>query len=334
MQLKFSAAVAGCILAAGCATQDQLRQSEVQSAEQKEAVQALRADAGRSESSIAELRAEVKRAQDAIHGLEIALADARARADAARLQADTAVATSRDFLSSLVAAREEQRRQLAESSAAFAEIRRKLADTQQSILEQTGSAMAAANRRLLAAETGLAEAGRRTAALEAGSKSGKESDKALTDQLQVLRSQIEETRSVISSEGLLGLMRDLQSVQRDTAVLRGLLEELQHAQIEATGRVRNQYLDLDTRIRTLKQRISQQAAQEASTPPAGAAADAGGAVPLPAVSAAETALPVQESDPSGAADSSPQQAVPVAPQTGTEGEVEGEAVPLPEAVSQ
>ena len=87
---------AGLVLAvAGCATQDQLRQTEAQ---QGQAVQVLRAEANRSEGVIAALRADIKRAQETAHGLEVALTDARARTDSAKAQADSALATSREFL--------------------------------------------------------------------------------------------------------------------------------------------------------------------------------------------------------------------------------------------
>ena len=244
---------AGLMLAAGCATQDQFRSTEVQTAEQKRAVQALRADAGRSESSISELRAELRRAQGSIHDLEVSLTDVKARADAAR-------ATSREFLANLVAAREEQRRQIADSAAVFTDLKRKLADletrlqAQQRMLEQAGNSLLEANRRLAVTEAGLVT-------LAAKAKTAQDTDAALTKQLQTLQGQVAETRAVISSEGLLKLMRDLQSVQRETAVLRGSMEELEHGQTEASVRAKSYYLDLDSRIQTLKQKMSQQAAE-------------------------------------------------------------------------
>jgi chromosome segregation ATPase len=260
-------AAAACILASGCATQDQLRQTEVQSAEQKQAVQALRADAGRSESSIGDLRAELKRTQGSVHDLEVALTDVRARAD-------TAQATAKDFLTNLVAAREEQRRQLADSNTAYVELKRKLADletrlqAQQRALEQTSNSLTEANRRLTVAEAGLVEAGRKAGAMEAKAKTSQDADVAMTKQLQTLQVQVSETRSIISSEGLLKLMRELQGVQRDTAALRGAIEELEHGQTEAAARAKNYYLDLDTRIQALKQKMAQQAAETPAVAPA------------------------------------------------------------------
>ncbi len=150
--LKSFLVPAGIALAlSGCATQDQLRQTEAQ---QGQAVQALRADANRSESGISELRAEVRRTQDSLHGLEVALAEARTRTDAAKAQADSALATSRDFLGNLIAARDEQRRQLEQNGVAFAELRRKAADletrlqAQQRLMDQSATAFADAILRL------------------------------------------------------------------------------------------------------------------------------------------------------------------------------------------
>jgi predicted nucleic acid-binding Zn-ribbon protein len=266
---------AGSLLAAGCVTQDQLRTTEAQTVEQKQAVQALRADAGRSESSISELRSELKRTQSSVHDLEVALADQKSRTDATQ-------ASTRDFLANLVAAREEQRRQLAESHAAFTDVKRKLADlemrlqAQQRALEQASATLTEANRRLAAAETGLADAGRKA-------KAGQEADATLTRQVQTLQVQVTETRSVISSEGLLKLMREVQGVQRDTAALRGAIEELEHGQTEAATRSKNYYLDLDARIQALKQNLSRQAEALPAAPQPAEAPLHESTAPLPAV---------------------------------------------------
>lgn len=274
MHARFFVTAAACIVASGCATQDQFRQTEVQSAEQKQVVQSLRADAGRSESSISELRAELKRTQGSIHDLEVGLTDVRARAD-------TAQATSRDFLANLVAAREEQRRQLADSAIIYADLKRKLADletrlqAQQRMLEQASMSSTEANRRLTAVEAGLVT-------LAAKAKTGQEGDVAMARQLQTLQGQVAETRTIISSEGLLKLMRDLQGVQRDTAALRGSIEELEHGQTAAATRNRNFYLDLDSRIQALKQKMSQQAEAAAAAPAQAVEVPAQEAVPLPA----------------------------------------------------
>jgi len=236
---------------AGCATQDQLRQTEAQ---QGQAVQALRADANRSESGISELRAEVRRTQDSLHGLEVALTDSRARTDAAKLQADSALATSREFLANLIAAREEQRRQLEQSGAAFAELRRKSVDlderlkAQQQLMDRNAVAFSEAMRRLAALEA-------RSGSLEARAKSGLETDEATNRQLTALRKQVEDTRAVVTSEGMLQMMRSQEDLRRNAAALRGSIDELQKAQADSATQMRNFYLDLDSRIQTLKQKI-------------------------------------------------------------------------------
>lgn len=262
----------GIVLAvAGCATQDQLRQTEAQ---QGQAVQALRAGADRSESTFAEWRSEIRRTQDSVHALEVALTEARARADSAKVQADGALATSREFLGNLLAAREEQRRQLDQSGVAFAELRRKAAElesrlqAQQRLIDQGNVSFNDVIRRLIAVEAGLQEAGRRSGSLEAKAKTGQESDDALSRQLVFLRKQVDETRAVISSEGLLQLMRGLEDVRRNSASLRGSIDELQKAQTDSAAQIRNYYLDLDTRIRMLKRTAPQPARETDSSAPA------------------------------------------------------------------
>ena len=270
--MRFLVVLAGIVLAAaGCATQDQLRQTEAQ---QGQVVQALRAGVDRSEGTFAELRAEIRRTQDSVHGLEISLTEARARADSAKVQADGAFATSREFLANLLAAREEQRRQLDQNGVAFADLRRKAADlevrlqAQQRLIDQGNAAFNNAIRRLIAVEAGLQEAGRRSGTLEARAKTGQESDDALSRQIVSLRKQVEETRSVIGSEGLLQMMRELEDMRRNSASLRGSIDELQKAQSDAAAQIRNYYLDLDARVRLLKQPATQPAQETDSSVPA------------------------------------------------------------------
>ena len=233
---------AAALAAAGCATEDQLRNSEVL-----------------HDQDVEVLRAELRRTQDAVHTLEVALAETRARADGDRVQADTALATSRQFLSNLVAVREEQRRQLDENGASFSDLRRKSADldvklqAQQQSLDQGYASFNETIRRLAAVEAGLQDMTRRSGALEARAKVGQETDDATSRQLVALRKQVEDTRSVMSSEGLLELMRGLEDVRRNSASLRGSIDELQKAQSDAAAQARNFYVDLDTRVRLLKQ---------------------------------------------------------------------------------
>ncbi|HEX4986625.1 MAG TPA: YbgF trimerization domain-containing protein [Burkholderiales bacterium] len=309
-----AACVAAALLAPGCATEDQLRQSQAQ---QGAAVQALRENAGRSESSMADLRAELRRTQDTVHSLQIALTETRTRADAAQAQADTALTTTREFLNSLLAAREEQRRQLDESGLAFADLRRRATELetklreQQQTLEQGSAAFDEVARRLAAMETGLQESSQRSMAMEARARSGQEADTVMTQQLASLRKQVEDTRAVMSSEGLLQMMRGLEDVRRSSASLRGSLDELQKAQSDVAGQMKNYYVDLDTRLRALKQ---QQAAarsagvQDTNLPVVGQDAKTAPAVPdasEPAAGEAQPAEPQggQASDSAAAADS-------------------------------
>ncbi|MBI3530336.1 MAG: hypothetical protein HY067_20515 [Betaproteobacteria bacterium] len=273
--MKFFVALAGIVcVAAGCATQDELRRTEAQ---QGQAVQALRAGADRSESGISDLRTEIRRTQESVHELEVVLTDARARTDAAKVQADNALSTSREFLANLIAAREEQRRQLDENGVAFADLRRKLAElesqlqAQQRQLEQNVSALNDGSRRLVAVEAGLQEAGRRSALLEVKGKTAQETNDGLTRQLATVRKQVEDTRSVLSSEGLLQMMRELEGVRRNSASLRGSIEELQKAQADSAAQARNYYLDLDSRVRQLKQPAPQAVDETESRSPAASA---------------------------------------------------------------
>jgi chromosome segregation ATPase len=255
--MRFFVVPAGIVLTlAGCATQDQLRQTEAQ---QGQAVQALRAEANRSESGITDLRTEIRRTLDSVHELEITLTDARARTDAAKVQADNALATSREFLANLVAAREEQRRQLDQNGAVFADIRRKLADletrlqAQQRLLEQNASVLNDGARRLYAVEAGLQETGRRSALLEAKAKTSLETDDGLTRQIATMRKQVDDTRAMLGSGGLLQMMREMEDMRRGSAALRGSIDELQKAQADSSAQSKNYYLDLDSRLRQLKQ---------------------------------------------------------------------------------
>jgi chromosome segregation ATPase len=267
--MRFSVLTAGIVLAvAGCATQDQLRQTE---AEHGQAMQSLRAETERSESALAELRREVKQSQDSVRTLEVALNKAQASADAAKLQADKAQATSQEFLSNLLATREEQRRQLAESGTAFADLRRKTVDlesrllAQQRLLDERNVVFNDAIGRLKSLEGGLQEAARRSTLLETQAKAGKDADDGLTLRLATLSKQVDETRSVINSQGLLQMMRDLEEEQRNTAMLRGSIEELQKAQTDSAMQAKNFYLDLDARVQSLKKAQTDLAAQNGNT---------------------------------------------------------------------
>lgn len=283
MHWKFVVASASLALtAAGCATQDQLRKTEAQSAEAGYEVKGLRSGVDSNSSAISELRAQVKHTQDSMRDMEGAMAEMWTRSGATKTQLDNAQASSKELLASLVAVREEQRRQLAENGAAFGDIRRKSAEmdsrlqAQQRLMEQNAIAFNEAIRRLGVVETGLQEATRRSTALEVKAKTGQETDESLTRQLTALSKQVTETRALVSSEGMLQLMREVEDIRRNSASLRGSLDELQKAQSDTAAQVKNFYLDLDTRIRALKQ----SAAQRPSMPDAGSTTSAAPGAPV------------------------------------------------------
>jgi len=265
---------------AGCATPDQLRQTEAQTAEQGYAVKSLRAGQDSNASLIKEVRAELSQSQQSMHVLEASVVEAQARAD-------TAQAKSKELLASVVAAREEQRRQLDQNGAAFAELRRRNAEmdaklqVQQRALEQSATASVDATRRLNEIDTKLQGVTRRAAALETKSGNAQVNDVILTQQITALSKEVAETRALINSEGLLQLMREVEDLRRNSASLRGSIEELQKSQADAAVQIRNFYVDLDTRIRLLKQSSGQQAVKQnspaAQSVPAGPTQDAGAA---------------------------------------------------------
>lgn len=251
MQPRVCAVLAGGLLfASGCATQDQLRQTEADSAAQRQAMAALRADVRRMEAVTTELGAAIERNDAAIRQLGLQHAETRARAE-------NAEQVSREFLASLLAVREEQRRQLDENGVAFADIRRRLNELD-ARLRQGAAASEEANRRLAAAEATLGTVAPAAAALEAEAGRLREADEAQARQLAGLRTQVEELRAALGSESFLRMMREIEGARQDTASLRGAFEELQRAQADASTRFRNYYVDLDTRIRNLKQKIDEQ----------------------------------------------------------------------------
>ncbi|MFL6580127.1 MAG: YbgF trimerization domain-containing protein [Burkholderiales bacterium] len=266
------------LVMAGCATPDQLRQTEAQTAEQGYAVKSLRAGQDASAGQIKELRSELSQTQQSMHVLEAAVVDTQARAD-------TAQSASKELLASLVAAREEQRRQLDQNGAAFAELRRKSAEmdatlqVQKRALEQSASTYNDATRRLNEIDTKLQGVTRRAATLETKSGNAQVSDAIMTQQIAALSKEVADTRALINSEGLLQLMREVEDLRHNSAMLRGSIEELQKAQADAAVQIKNFYVDLDTRIRLMKQGAGQQAVKQNSpaAQPAGPAQDAGAA---------------------------------------------------------
>jgi len=93
----------------------------------------------------------------------------------------------------------------------------------------------------------------------------KGTDKQLSDmreQLLLVNRNIEDTRAAIGSGPMLDMMRRLESTQRETSGLRGLIEEMMQEQEVAGKRLQDYYLDLDTRIQDLQNR--ERAAREAA----------------------------------------------------------------------
>jgi len=251
------------LVLAGCATPDQLRQTEAQTAEQGYAVKSLRAGQDAGVAQVKELRSELSQTQQSVHVLETSVVETQARAD-------TALSTSKELLASLVAAREEQRRQLDQNGAAFAELRRKSAEmdatlqVQQRALEQSATTYNDATRRLNEIDTRLQAVTRRAVTLEAKSGNAQVSDVILTQQIAALSKEVADSRALINSEGLLQLMREVEDLRHNSAMLRGSIEELQKAQADAAVQIKNFYVDLDTRIRLMKQGAGQQAVKQNS----------------------------------------------------------------------
>ena len=85
----------------------------------------------------------------------------------------------------------------------------------------------------------------------------KGTDKQLSDmreQLLLVNRNIEDTRAAIGSGPMLEMMRRLESTQRETSGLRGLIEEMTQEQEVARKRLQDYYLDLDARIQDLQNR--------------------------------------------------------------------------------
>jgi TolA binding protein trimerisation len=82
-----------------------------------------------------------------------------------------------------------------------------------------------------------------------------------------MRKQVEDTRAVLGSEGLLQMMRELEDMRRNSASMRGLIDELRKAQADTAAQSKNYYLDLDSRVRQLKQPDPRPVRQIESTAP-------------------------------------------------------------------
>jgi tol-pal system protein YbgF len=109
-----------------------------------------------------------------------------------------------------------------------------------------------------------------------------ESLRARVDQLETTLSQrLGAVEDTVKGQGLLDLLRDVESIKADIAKLRGQYEVLTYELEQAQKRQRDLYLDLDSRMRKLES-ASAPGAPAANAPPAaesGPAANAGAAAP-------------------------------------------------------
>ncbi len=201
----------------------------------------LAADRSQNEAATARAEAAALEAQASITALQRELAEVRARADTASAQSNQALATATEFLSNLVAAREEQRviveRNLQTSSA----LDRRLREMESRVAETD-------QRR----QTELVQAGNRASEVEVGLERTNQELAQLSAQLTDLSRENEQTRAAIDSGPMLRMLRDLEATQHETTILRGLVEELQREQQESRKRLQDYYLDLDTRIQALQ----------------------------------------------------------------------------------
>ena len=333
----------------------QLRKQEKQIDDLRDAL-----DANRAQADAAARRSDAasQKALSSIDGMESQLAELRLRADAAVAQADRSFALAKEFLSSIVAAREEQSAMIQRNTGKFDRVDERLAEIESRIqetrklgqselatverarasdmqlkqkdadqqlsdlraqlrqanlnyeeLRKRGQAELAAARtrssnmdqRLKGTDQRLNDADQKLLDLRAqmqqsnrqseeARKKGEEmrrigqaelaatiarsadtekklkgTDKQLSDmneQLLLVNRNIEDTRAAIGSGPMLDMMRRLESTQRETSGLRGLIEEMQQEQEVARKRLQDYYLDLDTRIQDLQNR--ERAAREAA----------------------------------------------------------------------
>jgi myosin heavy subunit len=323
-------------------------------------------DASRGRAEAAARRSDVasRKALAAVEAMESQLADLSSRTDAAAAQADRSFALAKEFLSSIVAAREEQSAMVQRNTARFDRMAERLdaidgrisevrksgqaelatAQSRSSTMEQSlkntdlqllalSEQIQAANRnrdesrkrsqaelaavrtrssemeqklktaeqqlqatdqRLKRTEQKLKEADQKLLELYAqlqqsnrNSETARKlsesqmaatiarsadmeqklngTDKQLSDmreELLLLNRNVEQTQAAMGSGPMLEMMRRLESTQRETSGLRGLIEELQQEQQVARKRMQDYYLDLDARIQDLQKR--ERAAREAA----------------------------------------------------------------------
>jgi hypothetical protein len=210
----------------------------------------LEANRARSDAATARMNAATAQAQAEMRAMESELAQVRVRADSAAAQSDKAFAIATEFLSNLVAAREDQRAIVERNISVFDRLELRLGAIEGRIAE---------TRNMSQAE--LAATRTRSSEMEQKMKDADQELLDLREQLLQLHRNTEETRAAIDSGPMLDLLRQLEGTQRDTSGLRGALEEMQQEQEVASKRMQNYYLDLDARIQDLQNR--ERAAREA-----------------------------------------------------------------------
>lgn len=224
---------------------EQVRAAEIR--DQKRDIAQLReqleADRARADAASSRADAAALETQESVRLLQAELAEVRVRADAASAQADQAFAIATEFLSNLVDAREEQRSIVERNLKTFDALNLRL-----SAIE----GLVVASDRQQQAE--LAQTNSRTSELELRSQQTDQDLDQMRTQLADLYREGEEVRAAIDSGPMLRMLRDLETTQRDTAVLRGLMEEMQREQQEGRKRLQDYYVDLDTRIQALQER--------------------------------------------------------------------------------
>ncbi len=223
---------------------EQVRAAEIR--DQKRDIEQLRdqvaADRTRADANSSRAEAEALKAQESVRLLQSELAEIRVRTDAATAQADKAFALATEFLSNLVETRDEQRM--------FVERNLKNLDALDERLSTVEGRVVEADQQRQAQ---LAQTNSRAAEVELKLQQTDEELVQMRSQLTDLYREGELTRAAIDSGPMLRMLRDLEATQRDTAVLRGLLEEMQSEQDQARERLRDYYVDLDTRIQALQE---------------------------------------------------------------------------------
>lgn len=233
--------------------------------------------ASRSRSDAAE--AAATEAQTQVKSLQTQLTNMNARVDTAAAQSEKAFQISTEFLSSLVAAREEQKSLIERNLRTFDAIDQRLKNVETLVAEtrrQRQSDVTAAQSNYSETDQRLQKADRELAQLR--------------DQLAIVNRQNQEMRAVIDSGAMMGMLRDIEAMRRDTSQLRGAVEEVQRQQEAERKRLQNYYLDLDSRIQALQDK--QAAARKSGATSSG----------LPGDSAASPTQDLEQASPSGVGD--------------------------------